>query len=215
MKINGSARVAAPVARVWDALQDPAVLVRTIPGCRRLETVGADTYDMTVTAGVASIKGIYVGRVALSRPDPPHSFVLRAQGQGAPGTVDATVTVRLSQHDGATQIDYDADTVVGGAIGGVGQRMLGAAARRTAAEFFTAVERELIRPTPAPEPAAAPETAALDAAAAARPGAVYTAPARPRPAPDTVAMTAAFGAGGLVALLGVAAGYALGRRRAR
>jgi carbon monoxide dehydrogenase subunit G len=213
MKINGSARVAAPVARVWDALQDPAVLVRTIPGCRRLETVGADAYDMTITAGVASIKGTYVGRVALSEPDPPRSFVLRAQGQGAPGTVDATVTVRLTRHDdNATLVDYDADTVVGGMIGGVGQRMLGAAARKTAAEFFTAVERELTEPATAPP--SAPAAAGTDASEAAVPetAAVYTAPPRPRPAPDAVAMTAAFGAGGLVALLGVAAGYALGRR---
>jgi carbon monoxide dehydrogenase subunit G len=204
MKISGTARVAAPVARVWDALQDPAVLVRTIPGCQRLETVGADTYDMTITAGVASIKGTYVGRVALSEPDPPRSFVLRAQGQGAPGTVDATVTVRLAQQDGATTVDYDADTVVGGMIGGVGQRMLGAAARKTAAEFFTAVERELTEPTGVA--AAEPERA--------MPG-VYTAPERARAVPDVRAMTAAFGAGGAVALVGVAAGYALGRRRAR
>ena len=221
MKINGSARVGAPVTRVWDALQDPAVLVRTIPGCQRLATVGTDTYDVTVTAGVASITGTYVGRVALSEPDPPRSFVLRAQGQGVPGTVDATVTVRLSQNDGATLIDYDADTVVGGMIGGVGQRMLGAAARKMAAEFFTAVERELIQPTPETQPATASEPATSEAfaagdTAAVRPGAVYTAPPRPsRPATDLLAVTTAFGAGGVVALLGVAVGYALARRRTR
>jgi carbon monoxide dehydrogenase subunit G len=211
MKINGTANVAAPAARVWDALQDPAVLVRTIPGCQRLETVGADTYDMTVTAGVASIKGTYVGRVALSEPDPPRSFVLRAQGQGAPGTVDATVTVRLSEGNGATVIDYDADTVVGGMIGGVGQRMLGAVAKRTADEFFGAVERALVQPATAPS--AAPVSAAISPAS--QPGAVFTAPAEPRPRSDALAMVAAFGSGGVVALLGVAIGYALGRRRPR
>jgi carbon monoxide dehydrogenase subunit G len=208
MKINGTASVAAPAARVWDALQDPAVLVRTIPGCQRLETVGVDAYDMTITAGVASIKGTYIGRVALSEPDPPRSFVLRAQGQGAPGTVNATVTVRLSEGNGATVIDYDADTVVGGMIGGVGQRMLGAVAKRTADEFFGAVERALVQPAPrptTPQAAVPPE--------AGTPGAVYTAPAQPRPSSDTVAMATAFGAGGIVALLGVVIGYALGRRR--
>jgi carbon monoxide dehydrogenase subunit G len=215
MKINGTASVAAPAARVWDALQDPAVLVRTIPGCQRLETVGADTYDMTVTAGVASIKGTYVGRVALSEPDPPRSFVLRAQGQGAPGTVDATVTVRLSEGAGATMIDYDADTVVGGMIGGVGQRMLGAVAKRTADEFFGAVERALSQPTPRPSapPEAVPQAAGRPEATPQ--GAVYTAPPQPRPSSDAAAMATAFGAGGLVALLGVMIGYALGRRGSR
>jgi carbon monoxide dehydrogenase subunit G len=149
MKVTGSATVAAPLPQVWDALQDPAVLVRTIPRCSRMETVGADQYAMTISAGVASVKGTYAGEVRLTDPDPPHSFVLRAKGQGAPGTVDATVRVRLTPDDTAgTRIDYDADAVVGGMIGGVGQRMLSTVARRTAGEFFTAVERALVSPAP-------------------------------------------------------------------
>jgi carbon monoxide dehydrogenase subunit G len=224
MKINGTATVAAPAARVWEALRDPAVLVRTIPGCERLETVDADTYDMTINAGVASIRGTYVGRVALREPDPPRSFVLRARGQGAPGTVDATVVVRLAEDGGATTVSYDADTVVGGMIGGVGQRMIGAAARRTAAEFFTAVDRLLAEPAPAPDRAPAPAGEAVPAAAAGAPGGppaagagtVYTVPPRPpRQGADAWATATAFGAGGVVALAGVVIGYLIGRRRPR
>src|SRR5262249_8512794 len=117
MKIVGSAVVGAERPRVWAALQDPAVLVATIPGCERLEATGQDTYKMTVTAGVASIKGIYQGEVALTDPDEPERFVLKARGQGTPGTVDATVEVRLSEVDGGTRIDYDAEAVVGGMVG--------------------------------------------------------------------------------------------------
>ena len=155
MKIVGSAVVGAGRDRVWSALRDPSVLVSTIPGCRRLESTGADTYRMTVSAGVASIKGVYQGEVALSDPERPERFTLRARGAGAPGTVDATVRIRLSEVDGgATRIDYDAEAVVGGMIGGVGQRMLGSVAKKTAGEFFTAVERHL-RVGPAPEPESA------------------------------------------------------------
>ncbi|MFD0854332.1 SRPBCC domain-containing protein, partial [Actinomadura adrarensis] len=68
MKVTGSATIAAPLPRVWDALQDPAVLARTIPGCHSLESTGRDAYRMTVEAGVASIKGTYVGRVELADP---------------------------------------------------------------------------------------------------------------------------------------------------
>ncbi|MGC4955338.1 SRPBCC family protein [Actinomadura citrea] len=206
MQLTGSASVAAPLDRVWDALQDPAVLARTIPGCRSLEETGDGTYRMTVTAGVASIQGTYVGQVELADPDPPRSFVLRARGQGAPGTVDATVRVRLSDGDGTTRIDYDADAVVGGMVGGVGQRMLGSVAKRTAGEFFTAVERDLTAPAPAPAPEAAP--AAPAAAEAVYPG---RAPAAVPP-PAWLPMAVAFGTGGAVALAGVAVGYLIGRR---
>ena len=40
MKISGRDTIPFPVEQVWDALLDPAVLVRTIPGCERLETTG-------------------------------------------------------------------------------------------------------------------------------------------------------------------------------
>ncbi|MEV7908622.1 SRPBCC family protein [Streptomyces anulatus] len=143
MKLAGSAVLGIDRDRVWSALQNPAVLVRTIPGCERLEETGPDTYRMTVTAGVASIKGVYQGEVALSDPEAPRRFVLRARGQGAPGTVDATVEVRLSEVEGGTRIDYDAEAVIGGMIGGVGQRVLGSVAKRTAGEFFSAVENHL------------------------------------------------------------------------
>ncbi|MGH3242600.1 MAG: SRPBCC family protein [Spirillospora sp.] len=211
MQLNGSATVAAPLASVWDALQDPAVLARTIPGCHSLEETGPDTYRMTVTAGVASIKGTYVGRVELADPDPPRSFVLRARGQGAPGTVDATVRVHLTDGGdggGSTRIDYVADAVVGGMVGGVGQRMLGSVAKRTAGEFFAAVERDLTAPPPPP---------VLAPSGGAERGAVYAgrAAAQPDRAPAVWPMAVAFGCGGIVALAGAALGYLLGRRSRR
>ena len=144
MKLAGSAVLGIDRDRVWSALQNPAVLVCTIPGCERLEETGPDTYRMMVTAGVASIKGVYQGEVALSEPDAPQRFVLRARGQGAPGTVDAVVEVRLSEVEGGTRVDYDAEAVIGGMIGGVGQRMLSSVAKKTAKDFFAAVESHLV-----------------------------------------------------------------------
>jgi carbon monoxide dehydrogenase subunit G len=227
VKVNGSASVAAPVPDVWQALQNPAVLARTIPGCESLDEIAPDTYRMTIRAGVASIKGTYAGQVALSDPEPPYAFTLRARGQGAPGTIDATIRVRLSEADGGTRVEYDADATVGGMIGGVGQRMLATVGRKTAGEFFAAVERALLRPVEVPVPPAAAPTAPLPPAAPI-PEAPAPAPPSPPAAPvpvaalatgrspsDSWAMASAFSAGGLVALAGVALGWALARRSQR
>jgi len=222
MKVTGSAILAAPLSQVWDALHDPAVLVRTIPGCSRMEVVGVDVFGVTISAGVASIKGTYAGQVALSDPEPPNSFVLRARGQGAPGTVDATVAVRLAEEPGGTRVDYDADAVVGGMIGGVGQRMLTTVARRTAGEFFANVERDLTRSAPAPVMPASKGSNGSSAPVATAPaasvpvGAVLEAPrAAGRPESVAWAMTAAFSAGGAFTLAGIAVGYLIGRRSRR
>lgn len=203
MKVAGQATLHAPAERVWAALNDPAVLVRTIPGCQRLAATGPDAYEMTVTAGVASIKGSYAGTVRLTDLHPPNSFVLRAAGAGGPGTVSADVTVRLAERDGVTELDYDADAVVGGVIGGVGQRMLTGVAKKLAGEFFGNVDAVLtgaVTQTPTPKP-----TAAADA--------VYTAPvATATPGrPNEFILGAVFGA--LTALAGVLVGVRVGRRR--
>jgi carbon monoxide dehydrogenase subunit G len=136
VKITGSVTVPHPVEAVWDALLSPAVLVRSIPGCSRLETIGENSYAMTVTAGVAAIKGTYDGTAVLSDLDAGRSLSMRLTGAGAPGTIDATVQVALASVGDGTQVAYDADAVVGGMVGGVGQRMLTSVSKRMAADFF-------------------------------------------------------------------------------
>jgi len=174
MKVSGTATLHAPAERVWAALNDPAVLVRTIPGCEQLEAVGPDRYRMTVTAGVASIKGTYLGDVELTDPEPPKAFALKASGSGAPGTVNADVRVTLEDGgDGTTTLRYAADAVVGGAVGGVGQRVLSGVAKKTAGEFFAAVDA-ILAEAAAPMAVAAP-------APPAPPAPVPTAPAAPAP----------------------------------
>jgi carbon monoxide dehydrogenase subunit G len=200
MKFTGENTLHAPVEQAWDALLDPAVLVRTIPGCERLEATGENAYAMTVTAGVAAIKGTYSGSCVLTDLQPHESLVMKLDGAGAPGTIGATVDVRFGPGaDGATTISYDADAIVGGMVGGVGQRMLTSVSRRMAGEFFGNVDAVLTGAAPA---------AAVAGASSSEPG-VFTAP--PRPA--AVASQRDFLTGVAVGAALVALGVLIGRRR--
>ena len=236
MKVAGNATLHAPVETVYAALRDPRVLVRTIPGCERLEQLGEDAYAMTVTAGVASVRGTYAGDVRLTDHRAPHGFVLRASGSGAPGTVSADVTVELSPGDnGTTELSYDADAVVGGMIGGVGQRLLAGVAKRTAGEFFTAVDQVLTGEAVegdgvpgdgvaavGPAVVGAIRTGTEEVGASARADAggagprVYRAPARrAAAAPPGAEFAAGVVLGAAAALLGALVGGYLARRAAR
>ncbi len=212
MKIAGTATLQAPLEQVWQAILDPEVLVRTIPGCERLEETGTHTYDAVITAGVASIKGTYQGQVRLYDLDPHQSLMLHAQGAGAPGTIGVDVKVGLSDRgDGTTQIDYDADAVVGGMIGGVGQRMLTSVSKRMSNEFFGNIEKVLTGQVPL-QPAG-PE--APGAPAEAAPGApkVYGTPAPMAAAASGQEFLKGMVAGAGIALLGVLVGAIAARRR--
>ncbi|MGJ9423957.1 SRPBCC family protein [Aeromicrobium sp. CF3.5] len=210
MKIAGEAVLNAPVERVWDAILDPAVLVRTIPGCERLESTGENAYAMTVTAGVASIKGTYAGVCTLSDLHVNESLLMRAEGSGAPGTIGVDVRVGFADlGDGTTKLTYDADAVVGGMVGGVGQRMLTSVSKRMAGTFFSSVNDVLSGVETAP----APVTSADSESATSTPGQSFVAPTRATGPASPEEFIKGVAVGAALVLVGVAAGALAGRRR--
>ena len=219
MQITGTAHMDAPVDVAWQAFHDPGVLSRTIPGLQSLEATGIDAYKATISAGVASIKGTYTGQVALTEQVEQESFLLRASGAGGPGTISADVRVKMAEAtDGGSDIEWVADASVGGAVGGVGQRMLQGVARKMATQFFAAIDADIAAggigrapetPDPAPATAAAPLVGEprLDPAGAV--ASARLAPVAVRGQGEDL-RAAAFGA--LIALAGVGIGLLAGRR---
>ena len=212
MKVAGEAVLNAPVENVWNALLDPNVLVRTIPGCERLESKGENTYGMTVTAGVAAVRGTYSGSYELLDLEPHESLKLKAACAGAPGTISADVAVGLTDNgDGTTRLSYDADAVVGGMVGGVGQRMLTSVSKRMAGEFFSNIEQALVAPAAAPAVAEAPAAEAAPGVPEA--GREFVAPPRPVAAAAPGDFLKGVLVGGGLVLAGVVAGALAARRR--
>lgn len=214
MKINGTAVLHATPARVWAAITDPAVLAGVIPGCKEFTTLGENHFGLTVSMGVAAIRGSYAGEVKLYDMTEPTALTMRAAGAGGPGTIDVTVAVTLAdQSDGTTLLSYDADAIVGGAAGGVGQRVLSSVAKKTADQFFAAIDDVLTGKRPvgaavAP-PAASIPTPPVGVPVAAGVGAdqAAAATADERPFGATLTTPAASVAGsGLSALLPVVVG---------
>mgnify|MGYP000957136436 CR=1 FL=1 len=217
MKITGTATLDAPLERVWEAINDPAVLARCIPGCEALTTLAEDHYAMTVTVGVAAIRGTYDGKVQISDKAAPAALTMRASGAGAAGTIDADVKVNLSASPtGGTDIAYDADAAVGGAVGGVGQRMLGSVTKKLAGQFFTALDRDIagVRPGAMSAGAGAGEVPA-GAVGTSYAGTATRADAGAAGGLDARALSLGVAAGGVIGILGVVVGWVLGRRTGR
>ncbi len=215
MKISGSAVLHAPPEQVWQAINDPEVLARVIPGCDALNPLGEGHFGMTVTLGVAAIKGSYTGEVRLLDLVQPTSLTMHASGSGGPGTVDTTVLVRLDgPGDGTTLLDYQADAVVGGMVGGVGQRVLTSVAKKTAGLFFSAIDdvltgHKVLNAVASPEVVAAGTGPVVDAAAAQVPSAAPV--ATPTAAGRRLDLLAAAAFGAVSMAIGVLIGARAGR----
>jgi uncharacterized protein len=156
VNITGSATLHAPPPQVWTALNDPAVLTQTIPGCEHLEAAGPDSYRLTITAGVAATQGTYTTKVSLTDRQEPTSCRLALNAVGAPGTLTAKVLVLLVPSGNGTEVTYAADAQPDGKIAAVGQRLLASTAQKLASDLFASLDELLAARATAPGPSTEP-----------------------------------------------------------
>lgn len=144
MKIEGVYTVKAPPDRVYQALTDPAILSRCMPGCERLEITEENHYDIALSVGVGAIKGRYSGKIRLEDTAPPSHYRMVVNIQGKMGFVKGEGAVDLTPQEEGTVIAYAGDVQVGGPVAAVGQRMLQGTARMMVRQVFGAVEAEAV-----------------------------------------------------------------------
>jgi uncharacterized protein len=145
MDISGEYEIPAPRAAVWDALNDPAVLQRCIPGCESIEQSSATEMQAQVTAAIGPVKARFKTSIELQKLNPPVSYTLAGEAKaGAAGFGRGSADVELEETGAAaTRLRYTADFKVGGKLAQVGSRLVLGATRKTADEFFGNLAREL------------------------------------------------------------------------
>jgi carbon monoxide dehydrogenase subunit G len=176
MKMAGEQRISAGRERVWQALQDPAVLKACIPGCQSLEAEDDGRMRAVVAIKIGPINAKFTGAVALTEQDPPSSCVITGEGQGgAAGVAKGQARVRLDEEAGATRLAYEVDAQVGGKLAQVGGALIDATARRLAGSFFDRFGELVQTPGAEPSQAAEPVRASEPAQAAMAPAAAIPA----------------------------------------
>ncbi|HTZ70137.1 MAG TPA: carbon monoxide dehydrogenase subunit G [Acetobacteraceae bacterium] len=135
--MTGNQRIAASPRLVWDALNDPDVLRRCIPGCQSLDKESDDRLRATVEIKIGPIGARFNGAVTLSDLDPPNGYTITGEGQGGTvGFAKGGAKVRLSEDGGGTLLSYDVDAQVGGRLAQLGGPIIDATAKQLAGKFF-------------------------------------------------------------------------------
>ena len=117
MKMSGEQRIAATRQQVWEALNDPEVLRRCIPGCQSLTKESDTRMVATVEIKIGPIGARFNGAVELADIQAPESYTLIIEGQGGTvGSVKSIAKVRLSDDAGGTLLSYDVDAQVAGRL---------------------------------------------------------------------------------------------------
>jgi carbon monoxide dehydrogenase subunit G len=143
VKIAGSYTLPLPQERAYQAMQDPQVLARAIPGCEGLERTGPDEYRMKMKMALASLSGAFEGKVRIADQSPPSSFRLIVEGSGRVGFVKGDGLLKLTPAgENATEVAYEGDAQVGGTMAAVGQRLIDGTAKMMIKKFFERLGEE-------------------------------------------------------------------------
>jgi carbon monoxide dehydrogenase subunit G len=137
MEMKGEQLIPASQQDTWNALNDPQMLKECIPGCEALERVADNEYMVLMVSRIGPVSAKFKGKLTLSEVNPPRSYSLSFEGQGgAAGFAKGGAHVELSTQDSATKLSYEAKANVGGKLAQIGSRLIEAAAKKVADDFF-------------------------------------------------------------------------------
>ncbi|HKT84718.1 MAG TPA: carbon monoxide dehydrogenase subunit G [Novosphingobium sp.] len=144
MEMNGEQRIPADRQTVWNALNDPEILRRCIPGCQELKKESDTEMTALAVVKVGPIAARFQGRVTLSELDPPNGYRISGEGQGGvAGHARGSALVRLEEDGDGTLLTYQVSAQIGGKLAQLGARMIDATARTMAAAFFRQFAAEI------------------------------------------------------------------------
>ena len=142
--MKGEQLVSASQADTWAALNDPEILKACVPGCESIERVTDDEYAVRMTARVGPVAAKFKGKLTLSDLKPPQSYRIAFEGQGGvAGFGKGGAQVQLAPEADGTRLTYQVRASVGGKLAQIGSRLVDAAARKLADDFFTAFNEKV------------------------------------------------------------------------
>lgn len=144
MRIEGSYTFEAPQEVVWQALLDPEILAKTMPGCEKLEKVGENEFNGVMKIRIGPMQGEFKGGVVLSELNPPNGYQMKVSGRGPSGFMDGTGAIRLEGQDGSTVMHYEGDAQVGGSIASVGNRLIDRSAKALVQQSLDQLNQQIM-----------------------------------------------------------------------
>ena len=144
MKFSGSRLIPATRVQVWEALNDPEILQRIVPGAQSIERVREDEFHVASKMKIGPVSASFQGRMLLSDVVPARSCTISGEGKGVAGFAKGSAQVQLQDaENGHTLLTYSVQSAVGGKLAQIGQRFLDATATRMTEEFFTGLSESL------------------------------------------------------------------------
>ena len=136
MKLVGSYKLKVKKEIVWNALNDPEILKKCIPGCDSFERENNNTFNASATNQIGPMNATFSGNVKLSNIEENVSYTLSGEGQSSVGFANGSANVKITETNGVTTLAYEVNIDVGGKIAQLGSRLIDGVGKKMSDYFF-------------------------------------------------------------------------------
>ena len=136
MKLFGSYQINQEKQKVWEALNDPEILRKSIPGCEEFIKKSDTEFTATATNKIGPFNASFKGEIKLKEINSPNSYIIQGNGNSPVGFASGEAKVKLENFEGGTNLLYEVEVNVGGKIAQVGSRLIDMTAKKMADIFF-------------------------------------------------------------------------------
>ncbi len=136
MKLLGSYQINLNKQKVWEALNDPEILKKSIPGCQEFKKNSDTNFTATATNKIGPLNATFTGDIELKEINAPHSYLIEGSGNSPVGFASGNAKVKLEESELGTKLIYEVEANVGGKIAQVGSRLIDMTAKKMADIFF-------------------------------------------------------------------------------
>ena len=137
MKLSGSYQIKLEKQKVWEALNNPEILKKAIPGCEEFIKKSDTEFTATAKNKIGPFNASFTGDIELKNIDAPNSYKIIGSGNSPVGFASGEADVKLEDiNNGETNLIYTVEANVGGKIAQVGSRLIDMTAKKMADIFF-------------------------------------------------------------------------------
>ena len=136
MKLSGSYQIKLEKQKVWEALNNPEILKKAIPGCEEFIKKSNTEFTATAKNKIGPFNASFTGDIELKDIDAPNSYKITGSGNSPVGFASGEADVKLEDINGETNLIYTVEANVGGKIAQVGSRLIDMTAKKMADVFF-------------------------------------------------------------------------------
>jgi len=136
MKLSGSYQINLEKQKVWESLNDPEILRKSIPGCESFIKNSDTEFTATATNKIGPFNASFSGDIQLKEINAPNSYTIEGSGNSPVGFASGKANVKLEDTEEGTKLSYDVEANVGGKIAQIGSRLIDMTAKKMADVFF-------------------------------------------------------------------------------